>query len=689
MNSILFLLLFPSEDYLMQANFETALRYYKLASQISPSYENSYGLAIGTLAQGEYRKSRELFERTQIGKNEAQYYLGIIAYRSGDLENAKQYFESFHRKNRIWQADFYLSLVNIRKNEIALGLDYLKTTPKSAIKDWLINYLEDYEQLVAAREVFQQGTYGAAIELYKEVENFSGFKDFGLALCHAKTGEYNKSLALFDTIITNSDDELLTTKSLHEAAKLYFQRKNYLKARQYVTRYLQIKTSSDVQFLLGQIYSSEAKYDSAMISFESLPDSIDEYLFFKARTSYLLGLWGKAEEQLMRHREIFPNSVYGDRAIRILALINYRRKEYTQAIACWTDLLAYFPNSSFVATAMKGIGDSYFGLKNYEQAFEAYLKVNEYQPAADILEETKLKIYETSYYLGKYPSLVTALKSYVGANPKSSLTAKVRLRIAKVMAEQNELYGSLTELDRLIEDYPDSAITNDALVERTHVCEKLGDRKEMINSLLGLLAKKKTSEYYSYAANELGVIYLKESRYDSALYYYNILQDFQKYRDRALLEIAKIYDHLGQSSASELMIDKLIAEFPTSVFLFDAYVLKAKAYKKKGDYQSAIELLNEVIQKLGPKPEFYIEIGNLYFELEDYPSARANYLLASERFEQNRDEAAKALILAGDATIAIGDKRGAQDYYLQANLVAKSVTLKSQATAKLSKITED
>ncbi|GAJ05771.1 unnamed protein product, partial [marine sediment metagenome] len=144
-----------------------------------------------------------------------------------------------------------------------------------------------------------------------------------------------------------------------------------------------------------------------------------------------------------------------------------------------------------------------------------------------------------------------------------------------------------------------------------------------------------------------------------------------------------------QIKESETMIDKLISEFPSSVFLFDAYILRTKAYKNQGCYDEAINILMELIKRVGQKPEIHIEIGNLYFETEDYLNARKNYLIAGEHFKQKRDDAAMALLLAGDASIAIGDNESAREYFLQAHLIAESLTLKDKATAKISSITEE
>jgi tetratricopeptide (TPR) repeat protein len=137
------------------------------------------------------------------------------------------------------------------------------------------------------------------------------------------------------------------------------------------------------------------------------------------------------------------------------------------------------------------------------------------------------------------------------------------------------------------------------------------------------------------------------------------------------------------------MVDKLISEYPASIFLLDAHILKSKVYRHQGNYQQALTILNELIKRVDPKPEIYIEIGNIYFELEQYPNARDNYLAAAQHFKQERDDAAQALILAGDASFAIDDKKNAREYYLQANLIAKTLTMKHRAAEKMRKIFEE
>ena len=690
MSSILFLVLFPGEIYLNQHNFDEASRYYELISSTDPTYEAYYGAAICALIDGELDKSVYLFESILSKKPEVFYYLGVLYYQLGFYDKSAIHFNLLNEKNgNIWQSNYYLGMIKLKQNEVKEAMEYFNQTPDSFDKILLVDYMENYNRLICAQQKFKEGQYKDAIDLYNEVEYFFGYSEIGLAFSFAQIKDYKKSLILFDSVINNSDDKQLVAQSMFEAAIACLILENTSEAREYLKSYLRIEPNDKARFLLGKTFSDEVEYDSAAIHFKNLPDSVDEYLFYKSRTDYFLGVWGRAEESLLRHREIFPNSIYGDKTTFILASINFKRKEYDIAIDFWSELVAIYPKSIYAAAAQKGIGDAYFNISEYENALDAYREVKTYSPLPNIESLTILRIHETLFYLKKYPSLIFALRKFVEENPKSRLVLKTRLRMAKILFDNEKYYSSLFEIDRIIEDYPDSSLTNEAFIEKARIYQAIGNVQEIKKVFQHLLTNKKSKEYYSFAANELGLIYFDESKYDSALYYYNLILNDKKYREKAIFEIAKIYDILGQIKESETMIDKLVSEFPSSVFLFDAYILKTKVYKNHGYYNEAINILRELIKKVGQKPEIYIEIGNLYFETEDYLNARKNYLIACEHFKQKRDNAAMALLLAGDASIAIGDKESAHEYFLQAHLIAESPTLKDKATAKISSITEE
>ncbi len=690
MSSILFLIVFPGIDYLHQNNFHEASRYYTVYSSIAPSHESYFGAAICALTDNRLEESIKLFQSIAYTQPEIFYYLAVAYYRLGAYEKSARFFRYIAgTKYPVWLIYHYLGLIELKRNRIEEAISYFARMPASFDRMQLADYVEDYNRLVKAQNKYIDGQYDEAISLYREVEHFFGYREIGCALSFAKKGEYDKGIALLDSVIRRSNDSRLVARSMLEAAEVCISSQRSSRARQYLIALLDIEANDKARFLIGKTYSDDAQYDSASLYLRDLPDSVDRYLFYKGRTDYFRGEWGKAEESLLRHREDFPDSEYGDRAMFILASINFKRKEYHHAVDFWNELVSMYPHSTFAAAAQKGIGDAYFNMEEFEKALSAYRTVQHYDTSSAQESRVTLRIYETLYHLNKYPSLMYALQRFVEENPQSELVPATRIRIAQMLFNEKEYYQSLALLDRVIEDYSHGSVVNKAFIEKARVYQAIGNRQGAKTVFRQLLSRNDAARYHSYAAHELSSIYFDEAEYDSALYLYNLLLDDEDYREKAIFEIAKIYDALGQNEESDMMIDKLISEFPASAFLFDAYILKARAHKKQGYYSEAIKILNDLIKKVGQKPEIYIEIGDVYFEMEDYLRARENYLIACNHFKQKRDEAAQTLLLAGDASIAIGDKKAAREYYLQAHLIAESVTLKDQAAAKINTISEE
>lgn len=667
-----------------------AYRYFVLESAIDPTYTSYYSAAVCALAQGDYETAYEFLVKVERALPHFHYYLGIVLYRKSLIDMAREHFMcAIDEDPDLWQAQYYMGLIELKQNRIDEASQYLHAAPDSVDRSLIMPYLDDYEVLVNARKFYLENDYRKAIDTYSTVEHYFGYREIGLAYAYARLREYEQCLSLLDTVITFSKQEELVVPSLALAADVSIAAKNIGRARQYLYDLMAARPSDRTRYLLGKTYSDEVLYDSAHVYFSPLPDSIDEYLFYKGRTEYFIGLWGRAEEKLLRHREQFPGSPFGDRAIFIIASINYKRKEYAHAIDFFTELCSRYPVSIYAASAQRTIGAAYYELGEYGNALAAYEQVKDYDPPRNIEEETTLSIYETRYKLGGFRTLIDALRSFVDNDPSSRLVPKTRMRIARLLFEQKEYYQCLAEFNRISELYPYEPIAYEAGLEKAHVYGQLGNMRERKRTLLGLLDQPGAAAYQAYVVDELAALYTQVMDYDSSLHYYNMLLSEEQYREKAVFEIARIYDQLGQYDEAETMVDRFISEYPSSVFLFQAYLMKVRVHKSEGNYDQAVKLLTDLITKLGKRPEIYMELGNLHVEMEQYVRARDNFLAAGEHYRQNRDGAAHAWLSAGDASLAIGDRKRARVLFLQAKLIAESITLKDKATARLSTISEE
>lgn len=665
-------------------------RYYELELATNPTIESYYQAGMQRLARGDLEMSIRLLERVRHARPEAHYYLGVAYYRIGDYDRAAHNFRELSRRDsEVWHQWYYLSLISLKQNDLDRAMRYLQMMPESECRTTLEQHILDYQLLTEARSRFARDDYDRAAELYGQVRGFFGHRELGLALTYAKMGKHDESLALLDTLISHDPDRALVLQSLFESGLQHVRLRNMDTAKEQVRKYLKIEQNDDAKFLLGKIFSEEMAFDSAYVYFRDLPDTVDGFLFYKGRTEYFLGEWGKAEAKLLLHRERFPSSPFSDRALYILASINFKRGEYSEAISYWRALVDQFPGSIYAASALAGVGDAHFHLGDYSKALVSYKQVEQFNPSEILASELSLKIYETEYYQHKYPSLVVALRTYIRDNPRSNLVARTNLRIARLYFEARRFYESMNELDKIIEIYPNSLFAVEALILRVQVSQAIDNRDEQLNSLRSLLLNDNAAEYRLYAANELGAFWISQSDYDSALYYYNMLLDSGAYRENAILKIAKIYDQIGQTKEAIAMVDLLVSQYPGSVYLTDAHILRSRALRRQGDYEAAARVLEQIMKKVGDRADLHMEMGNLYFETEEFSSARQHFLKACELFKQNREDAANALLLAGDASVRIGDKTGGKEYYLQANMIAESAFLKNQAMQRLSALGEE
>lgn len=431
---------------------------------------------------------------------------------------------------------------------------------------------------------------------------------------------------------------------------------------------------------------------SLLLSFlicQQLSKTEDSLLFHKGYSAYLKENFIEAEDFLSKHNNMYPTSKYNARVLLLLGEINFKKEEYIKAIEYWRKLNQIYPESDYAIWGLIGIGDAYLKSKRYDTALKAYQQAKKLNLSDELSLEVDLKICECQYHRGRFSSLIEALEYFVNTHSdttkSSSVIARTMLRIARIHIENKEYYSALAMLQRLQDTYSESPVISEALFEQANIYKLLGENEGYKKTLM-LISAKDTADFYPYALIELAMLYAKENRYDSSLHYWVLLQNNEKYKDMALKEIANIYYKMGFFDEAIIVIHSLIKEFPESKFCTEAYLLWVGILKNQGEFKRAEALLNEMLNKYGVLPEILLELGNIYYELNDYPNALKSYLQASEAFKDKRDESAKALILAGDVALAIGDTKSARYYYLNARLIAISEGIKNIATIRINRI---
>lgn len=172
--------------------------------------------------------------------------------------------------------------------------------------------------------------------------------------------------------------------------------------------------------------------------------------------------------------------------------------------------------------------------------------------------------------------------------------------------------------------------------------------KEKAYRMCSAIDKIATYEVGSYVSN----LHFDNKEYEKALMQYEQL--LQQYPDSAklVLNIVKCNYRLGNKNASKKMLEEYCAAYYKDV---DAYMMLANIYKDENKYNSALKIVNKVLQLEGGRSDFYYFRAQLYYETQLFEQAEKDLNMSLDLSPRNAD----AYYLRSFARIALNNKEGA------------------------------
>jgi outer membrane protein assembly factor BamD len=201
-----------------------------------------------------------------------------------------------------------------------------------------------------------------------------------------------------------------------------------------------------------------------------------------------------------------------------VALKMFNKGDYFRARTQFKIITLNHPGSSVVDKAQFYLAESHFKMKEYLLAAEEYKKLLRLYPRSDLVDDAQFKV---------------AL-CYFKLSPKPSL-------------DQDYTFKAIQELQRFLEDFPESELVPEA--------------GEKLKQLRDKLAKK---EY------DNATIYRKMAYYESALIYYDsVLNNYYdtKYADEALYWKGVMHKELRQYNKARTAFEMYLKKYPKSRFV--------------------------------------------------------------------------------------------------------------------------
>ncbi len=462
-------------------------------------------------------------------KPELSKILGDSYFHLNKFEEATPYLESY----------YYSSGAKPREDSYILGFCYYKAGK--------------YDKAAQLLENASKGNDEMAQNAY-----------YHLADSYIKLGEKEKARVAFGAASEMDFNERIKEDALFSYAKLTYELSyspfnETIKAfDKYISLYPNSERNSEAYRYLVEVFMVTRNYNDAISSIEKIQNKTTSVLKAYQRVTFYRGLElfnNLAYNQAIDFFDIsLQNGTY-DRELKAKALYwkaeaLYRVGDYSNSVMAYSRFLQTAGSYSLpeFKNAEYNLAYAYFKMEDYEAASSHFRKyINDMQgkrteKLADALNRTG-----DYYYLNTNYS--TALQYYQQSYNMKTYEADYALfQIAFCQGLERNQQQKISNLQRLLADFPESDYQDDALYELGRAFERLGQNSNAQQQYSRIVNDYPQGNYYRKAQLQLGLIFYNNGDYAQALAHYKkVAENFQGTEEAqaALLGIKNCYVELN------------------------------------------------------------------------------------------------------------------------------------------------
>ncbi len=718
-----------SQDELIELNFKHGYSLFELkrfdeskakfaqvmSSQSNYYYQAHYYHGMASFYGKDYDnaiKSWKVAEKRTIYRNVIPYYIAQIYFAQGKYDEVIDYAIPFTSNSRIKNRASIHQLIGQAYFENG---DYQNALP-------FLEYYEDKSNKLREEDFYQLGfvqyqnqKYKACIPNFKELDKTDSEMGqsamFYLADAYLRTGDKASARNAFLKVSRLKYDEALREDALFNYAKLsaelHFDRDAIAALQRFQPT---SKYYGQSQELLSETLINTKDYKSAIHIIENLETQTPRIKEAYQKVCYYQAIKEYSARNDVEALKYFKKSLQVpiDAKIKALATfwpgeIYYHQKNYgsskselSKFLTLASDL-ADLPPASSLATAYYTQGYNYLktkdfvtALKNFEQSIEEIRKDGSMKDllANQILPDAYLRAGDCNFKRNKY---ALALSHY---NEAIALQAPgfeyAIFQKAVIHGLQGKSQEKIYALENLVENYPNSAYADDALLEMGETYQDIGAFEEALVPLQHLVTKYRgKSTLINQAYLHLGLITYNLGDPEKALVYYKKIFEnnpSSKEAKDALAAIEEIYvEDLGKpdeyvafvesipgykvsgserDSLNYLVAERLYenAEYERAVGAFGEYLAKypkgfyvLDAYYNRGECHSILKNFDQAL----PDYEFVIGRGQSRFYLFALEKAALISYNHAQQFEKSFEYFSKLESLTNDPQLKFTAQLGA------------------------------
>lgn len=568
---------------------------------------------------------------------------------------------------------------------------------------------------------------GNSVKALEKYENFinkypshylTPIARFNIGVIYFNDSQTEKAAAYLRSVVKSNDDNT-NGRALTLLGEISLFNSDFPTAEGYFRECLRIRNLRDdsanrstLGLAVAQYYKGE--YNDAIVNLNYLSDKFKR--FEKDRVAYYLGEsffalrdYGNALRAFSRvgieDNSIYLKALYG----RAYSLFNL--KDFANASYYFSEFLKIESDRKYKIDATLRLADSYYGTKNFDKSTSVYTdafrnyKMNElgdfaaFQYGQSLFNSGKgseaLSVFQklqrdfprsaysddSQYFLGwinfklrNYETAISEYRRLVRLYPSSNLRPIVYYSIGDAYYNKAEYDSAIASYQKLLDEFPRSEYVIDAVNGIQYSCIAKENPDQAVSIIDRFVSSYPMGELSDRILFKKGEIYYAAGEYSKAQTGYKEL--IATYPSSLLIPDA--YYWIGKSALSEGYEDKAIYNFEIVVnsYLYTNIAISAAIdlgtiYAGRKEYQKIIELSDRTIENLRESdriPEVYFLKGKAELKLNDKSQAYKTFAFLSTKYESSIF-ASKSKIEVGKFEIETGNPARAEEIFGEITLL--------------------
>ncbi len=595
-----------------------------------------------------YSEAIEAFELVPVGlvnpdsRADVAFKLGYSHFQLKNYAAASSYLDQVKELALPIAADalYYSGYIAMEQGNSQQAIRELQLAEKSEFYSSKVPYL-------LTSLYYKEGKYAEAIgyatPLLASGKSFDQQESIHLFLAesHYALKDFRNAADQYNSFSSYKKGEL-TKEEYYKAGISFFETTNYQKASEFlkVAALGNPAIAQAASYYLGHTYVKQGNFPYALTSFQVASlSSIDP---------------GIQEEALFN-----------------LAKINLQRGNFQMAVNTLDDYLNAYPQGKRFAEVETLLSDALLNSSDYLRVLE---QLDKFKSKSPRIQQAYQKV---AYYQALIYYRDQKFEQALSYLTKSQNYPSDRILLAETHFWKGEIYSAQDALAKAISSYQ-VAINQTSASGPYFLKATYGLGYAYFNSQAYTSAEQQFQAYRSSqrnkneAANQdallrLGDCYFVQKKFAQAeATFTEGIADKIAGQDYAHLQLALVTNYQGKNQAAIEQLNLLLANFPTSVYLEDAFFQKGQIYLEELRYEEAITAFSELIREK-PSSLFlpYALEGRAVanYSLQRFSQTQADYKKILEEYPsaENAEAALKGL----QEALAVQDKAEEFGAYLQ------------------------